>query len=624
MLTLVMFVGLFAAMPITAQALSASEAATIINSFDHGGSGSLSATVSGNTVTVTGSVDGATRTLSLDLNSNSKVIWKASYSGINTDWLIQVRGKGALEIAQGGSIICNGGGYCIYVLADSPSITVNGGKISSTANDAIRVYSSAGNTTISVISGTVESVYYDAIALRNTNSSITVSGGVVSSVNGRAIYNSFYGANCHITVSGGAVSSTFGRAIDNQGNNSNVYITGGLVSGYETDCAVFSSNVSITGGLVCGIGTDIVQVWGGTRTISGTAVVCAWKQSAGNTNYSIGTSNDLTVSPAAATAKWDKIGTQSGVSYANGTNTGFVPISGVTATLGNATINPTSVNFPKGSGGDIAVTVDLAGYTPQNIKNGSYTLQFNTDYTISGNTVTFKASYLNTLTVGTHTLVFTFSGGTSPTLTVNVTDGTGSMSNFVKTKTYTSGMFSDVDENAWYGNNQQKVIANAYEYGLMKGDSATTFNPAGNMTIAEAIAVAARVNKIYATGNGDFEQGSVWYQVYVDYVVANNIIAANDFAYYTKAATRAEMAYIFSKALPAAEFASQNTVNSLPDVNNSTPYYSAILVLYKAGVLAGSDAQGTFNPSNNITRAEAAAIISRVILPGTRTSGKTF
>ena len=114
------------------------------------------------------------------------------------------------------------------------------------------------------------------------------------------------------------------------------------------------------------------------------------------------------------------------------------------------------------------------------------------------------------------------------------------------------------------------------------------------------------------------------YQVYVDYAITNGIIAANDFTDYTKAATRAEMAYIFSKALPDTEFASQNTVNSLPDVTSGTPYRDAIFTLYKAGVVAGSDETGTFNPGNNITRAEAAAIISRVILPATRFSGKTF
>ena len=185
-------------------------------------------------------------------------------------------------------------------------------------------------------------------------------------------------------------------------------------------------------------------------------------------------------------------------------------------------------------------------------------------------------------------------------------------------------MFTDVDENAWYGFNQGKVIARAYEYGLMKGDSATTFNPTGNMTVAEAITVAARVHSIYMTGEESFAQSSPWYKVYVDYAIDKGIIKSDDFTDYTRAATRAEMAYIFSKSLPAAEFAEQNTVNSLPDVNSDTPYYNAILTLYKAGIVTGNDDKGTFSPGNNITRAEAAAIISRVILPATRVSGKMY
>jgi hypothetical protein len=67
-----------------------------------------------------------------------------------------------------------------------------------------------------------------------------------------------------------------------------------------------------------------------------------------------------------------------------------------------------------------------------------------------------------------------------------------------------------------------------------------------------------------------------------------------------------------------------NNVYSLPDVNAGTPYRDEIFRLYWAGVLLGSDDAGTFKPNSSITRAEAAAIISRVILPDTRQSGKTY
>ena len=201
---------------------------------------------------------------------------------------------------------------------------------------------------------------------------------------------------------------------------------------------------------------------------------------------------------------------------------------------------------------------------------------------------------------------------------------------FQKVNTFTGGQFADVSENDWYGINQQGVVANAYEYGLMKGTSGTAFNPTGNMTIAEAITIAVRVHSIYNGGNGEFVQGIPWYQVYVDYAVANGIIASATFSNYETAVTRAEMAYIFARTSVPVELVYNemhgpaNIVNSLPDVNNATPYHDEIIRLYEAGILTGSDTQGTFHPSNSITRVEAAAIISRVILPETRFSDKTF
>ena len=207
----------------------------------------------------------------------------------------------------------------------------------------------------------------------------------------------------------------------------------------------------------------------------------------------------------------------------------------------------------------------------------------------------------------------------------SVLGGEGTMANFERTGSYKSGQFADVDENAWYGFNGSKSVADAYEYGLMKGSSATTFRPNGTLTLAEAIAVAVRVHRIYSTGSGSVAAEAVWWQPYVDYVIANEIIEAGDFGgNYERAATRAEMAYIFAQALPSGEFGSQNTVNGLPDVKSGTKYFAEIMTLYRAGVITGSDSAGTFKPNANITRAEAAAIISRVVLPGARVKGRTY
>ena len=56
----------------------------------------------------------------------------------------------------------------------------------------------------------------------------------------------------------------------------------------------------------------------------------------------------------------------------------------------------------------------------------------------------------------------------------------------------------------------------------------------------------------------------------------------------------------------------------IPDVSERSKYADEILALYRAGILTGDERTRAFRPSDTITRAEAAAIISRVALPTTR------
>jgi len=199
-----------------------------------------------------------------------------------------------------------------------------------------------------------------------------------------------------------------------------------------------------------------------------------------------------------------------------------------------------------------------------------------------------------------------------------------SMSNFRKSRTYRPGQFADTNENDWYGLNREKSIATAYEYGLMEGTGSAAFSPGGSLTVAQAVVLAARVHSTYSAGKALSPASAPWYKGYVDYAIENKIIAAGAYSDYNRTASRADMAYIFARALPESEFAAINTVDSLPDVDSDTHCSDEIFMLYRAGVLAGSGNQGAFNPGNSVTRAEAAAIISRVILPETRTSGRTF
>jgi len=80
--------------------------------------------------------------------------------------------------------------------------------------------------------------------------------------------------------------------------------------------------------------------------------------------------------------------------------------------------------------------------------------------------------------------------------------------------------------------------------------------------------------------------------------------------------SRREYAYIFSKALPSEALAERNNIpsGSIPDVKEEKGVYNkAVYRLYRAGIVAGSDAKGTFNPDSNIKRSEVAAILIRMM-----------
>ena len=188
---------------------------------------------------------------------------------------------------------------------------------------------------------------------------------------------------------------------------------------------------------------------------------------------------------------------------------------------------------------------------------------------------------------------------------------------FEKTNTYTDGQFTDVPATEWYADS----VKNAYEFGIMNGDSATTFNPTGTLTVAEGITISAR---IHANINGKTipaVQDGEWYKMYVDYAVANGIMTEDFFNSYDRNITRSEIAVLFANV--SGNLAEINSVTRLPDVPVDADYTSAVLKLYKAGILTGNDGYGTFAPSSNLLRSEISAMAVRIADESKRVK-KTF
>ena len=173
--------------------------------------------------------------------------------------------------------------------------------------------------------------------------------------------------------------------------------------------------------------------------------------------------------------------------------------------------------------------------------------------------------------------------------------------------------FRDVPASAWY----YDAVKSAWKVHLIDGVTSTEFRPDENMTVAQAIKLAAVLHQLNYRSKVSLENGYPnWYSTYVDYAVNNGLIerayGSYTAAQMNAAVTRAEFVHIFHAATD--DLCDMNTVtdNAIPDVKTGDAFAAEIYDFYRAGVLTGSDANGTFHPTDSIKRSEVAAILIRM------------
>ncbi len=181
-------------------------------------------------------------------------------------------------------------------------------------------------------------------------------------------------------------------------------------------------------------------------------------------------------------------------------------------------------------------------------------------------------------------------------------------------RTY-NGEFTDVPQSAWYYNE----VASAYSLGLIDGVSATTFDADGNLTIAQLIKLASSCHQLLTTGETTAVAaiGSNWYDGYVAYATKYGIVT-EEYENYNAAATRGQVAVLFSRMLTAAQdSANIDEINAiafgdLPDVDTSAWYASAVYRMYRCGIMTGDSAHLIY-PESLVKRGEISAVLIRVV-----------
>ena len=194
---------------------------------------------------------------------------------------------------------------------------------------------------------------------------------------------------------------------------------------------------------------------------------------------------------------------------------------------------------------------------------------------------------------------------------------------FVPVLTY-EGQFTDVHASAWYYANVKAL----YELGLAKGQGGGgLFAPKADITVAEMIALTARLRSLYDYGQSEagpsaYASSGAWYAPYVSYLKGAGVIGVELDGLCERPATRAQVAHLLANALPGELFGSPNgklvslahrDYGYIPDVTESTPYQQDILRLYEWGILDGVDGTGSFRPEERIQRGQAAAMVTRLV-----------
>lgn len=176
--------------------------------------------------------------------------------------------------------------------------------------------------------------------------------------------------------------------------------------------------------------------------------------------------------------------------------------------------------------------------------------------------------------------------------------------------------FADV-KGAWC----EDYVAAAYEAGLLTGKTAERFDAVSPLTHAQITVITARLHSLLRGGDGTLPSpaaGEAWYQPAADYLQAE--CADEDVGYTLKNLKRTAnepcsrltfvgmLSGVLAEPLPIL-----NDVHTVIDTANAD-----VVTFYRAGILNGSDAYGSFGESSSLTRGAAAAMLARLVEPSRR------
>ena len=161
--------------------------------------------------------------------------------------------------------------------------------------------------------------------------------------------------------------------------------------------------------------------------------------------------------------------------------------------------------------------------------------------------------------------------------------------------------FDDVAPGSWY----YSYVVDLYRRGVVSGMTETSFEPGGTVTWGQAFKLILGAVGVTAD---ESENDGYWADVYVRPAIENRLVFSFDEAWLDRPVDRLSIARMTARAM------------DLVSISGPSPYADCgdgyAVELYEKGIMEGellSDGVRRFYPGQNVTRAEMAAIVWRVM-----------
>ena len=165
-----------------------------------------------------------------------------------------------------------------------------------------------------------------------------------------------------------------------------------------------------------------------------------------------------------------------------------------------------------------------------------------------------------------------------------------------------------------------ETVKAVYELELFNGDHNKMFNPQGQLTVSEAVALIVRINSIFTGKKPDYApvySTDPWYTGYVNQAERRGLFPTQKtYTRFTRG-IRIEDFYAFiANTLPEAEYTPVYPGKKASDIEDNI-YFAEINKLIESGILPYNEGD-ELNPRDFVTRIDAAKMILKLIKQDSR------